>query len=257
MARTRMVWMALGVLASAAPIAWTLGHRPPIDVVEALGLATGVLSVWLIVGESVWNWPLNIANNLLYLVVFARAGLFADTALQAVCVGLGVLGWYRWLRPRGDEGDGLPVSRLGLRPAAAIGLLVAAGTAAATAALTALGDAAPLPDALAAGLSLLAQYLLTRKLIESWPVAIAAAALYAGIYAWRGMEPTAALNLVLVAASAAGLLRWRKLLPPRPWPSAVPEKSSPAAARPSPPTRRGSPPPWCSTPAPACSCSRS
>jgi len=31
---------------------------------EILGFVTGAASVWLAVRESVWNWPVGIANNI-------------------------------------------------------------------------------------------------------------------------------------------------------------------------------------------------
>jgi len=254
MARMRVVGIGLGTAATAVIAAAAMAHRQPMGVAEGLGFATGVLSVWMMVEENVWNWPVNIANNVLYAAVFARAGLPADTAIQVVCAGLGLLGWHRW---RTGRGDGLPITRLGARSAAALGALAAGGTAAAAALLAGLGDAAPLPDALAAVLTLLAQYLVTRKRIETWPISIAAAGLYAAIYAWRGLDLTAALDLIFVAMSAAGLWRWRKLLAPRPWPSPARRKSSPAAVPPAPPTLPAWPRHWSSSPAPACSSSRS
>ena len=71
---------------------------------ETLGFVTGALAVWLLVRESIWNWPAGIANGVFYLVLFAQARFFADSALQIVYIVLGACGWWYWLRGRQRPG---------------------------------------------------------------------------------------------------------------------------------------------------------
>lgn len=49
-----------------------------------LGLVTGALCVKLVVRRSIWNWPTGLANNVVYLVLFWQAGLYADAGLQVI-----------------------------------------------------------------------------------------------------------------------------------------------------------------------------
>lgn len=49
---------------------------------EILGFVTGALCVWLLVRQNIWNWPIGIANNLFFIVLFYRTGLYADMGLQ-------------------------------------------------------------------------------------------------------------------------------------------------------------------------------
>ena len=65
---------------------------------EVLGFVTGVWCVWLVVRRNVWNWPVGIANNVFFLLLFVEAGLFADSALQVVYLVLGFYGWWAWVR---------------------------------------------------------------------------------------------------------------------------------------------------------------
>ncbi|GAA0411418.1 hypothetical protein Acor_15290 [Acrocarpospora corrugata] len=51
---------------------------------ELLGFATGALTVWLVVRQHVWNWPIGVANVILLGLVFLTVGLYADAALQIV-----------------------------------------------------------------------------------------------------------------------------------------------------------------------------
>src|SRR5262245_19208764 len=77
---------------------------------EVAGFVTGAACVWLVVRQNIWNFPVGIANNLLFAWLFVRAGLYADSGLQFVYVGLALVGWYWWLRG-GAAGSGLTVSR--------------------------------------------------------------------------------------------------------------------------------------------------
>jgi nicotinamide mononucleotide transporter len=66
------------------------------DPMELLGFVTGGVCVWLAARENIWNWPIGIANNIFYLIVFWRAGLFADSGLQVFYFAIGVYGWWMW-----------------------------------------------------------------------------------------------------------------------------------------------------------------
>ena len=87
----------VGTLASLVLIGGSVVHRLPLDVTEVLGFVTGAWCVWLTVKQNIWNWPIGIANDAFFLVLFLRAHLFADAGLQVIYIVLGVFGWYWWL----------------------------------------------------------------------------------------------------------------------------------------------------------------
>jgi len=63
-------------------------------------------------------------------------------------------------------------------------------------------------------LSLTAQYLLTRKLIENWYIWITADIIYIGLYGSRGLYLTAALYALFLGLCLLGLRSWRNSLTP-------------------------------------------
>jgi nicotinamide mononucleotide transporter len=71
--------------------------RDAVTWAELLGFATGAIGVWLTVRANIWNFPVGLANNLFFLVLFWAARLYADAALQIVYLGFGVFGWWEWL----------------------------------------------------------------------------------------------------------------------------------------------------------------
>ena len=76
--------------------------------------------------------------------------------------------------------------------------------------LVKIGDSAPFLDALTTVMSLVAQYMLTRKLIENWAIWIAADVIYIGLYASRGLYLTSALYAVFLSLCIAGAIDWHK-----------------------------------------------
>ena len=52
------------------------------------GSLTGALCVWLLVKQNIWNWPIGITNNIFYIVIFYKSGLYADAGLQFVYIAI-------------------------------------------------------------------------------------------------------------------------------------------------------------------------
>src|SRR5579864_5281698 len=64
---------------------------------ELAGFVTGALCVWLLIRQNIWNLPIGIANNIVYVIVFYKSGLFADSGLQFVYMAIAFYGWWNWL----------------------------------------------------------------------------------------------------------------------------------------------------------------
>jgi nicotinamide mononucleotide transporter len=87
--------------------------------------------------------------------------------------------------------------------------------------LRSVGGAAPFFDALTTTLSLAAQYLLTRKLIENWYIWITADIIYIGLYINRELYLTSALYALFLVLCLLGLRQWRQSLATEPAPALV------------------------------------
>jgi nicotinamide mononucleotide transporter len=183
----------------------------PISMTEAWGFVTGGICVWLVVREHMWNWPIGLANNLFFFVLFLRGRLFADMALQVVYFILGLYGWSSW-KFGGELHSALQITRTTGREWAALGILLPLATIALRQVLVAVNDAAPFWDSLTTLLSLGAQYLLCRKRIENWFLWISADVIYVPLYISRTLPLTAALYAVFLAMCVVGLREWNRAL---------------------------------------------
>jgi nicotinamide mononucleotide transporter len=195
----------------ASWVGWAPFGLAPFSLTEALGFVTGGASVYLTVRESVWNFPVGIANSVFFLVLFAGARLFADAGLQVVFIALGFQGWYLWLRG-GENHAPLRVGRASLALLLAVAASVAAATAGLTLFLRTVQDSAPFLDALVTALSLGAQYLLNRKAVENWLLWMAADVVQIYLYFYKGLHLTAVLYLVFLCMCVAGLRNWLKTM---------------------------------------------
>lgn len=182
---------------------------------EVLGFATGALCVWLVARQHVANWPVGIANNVFFIVLFAQSGLYADAGLQIVFIALAAYGWWSWTHGGGPGTAGaLPVRRTTRTEWAALAAAGAVGVLALTLLLDRATDSTvPFWDALTTGLSLTATYGQCRKLVESWWLWIAADLVYIPLYAYKGLYLTAGLYVGFLALCVAGLVGWRRTLP--------------------------------------------
>lgn len=77
--------------------------------------------------------------------------------------------------------------------------------------MTQTSSTLPIPDAFTTIASLAATWLLARRHVENWPLWIVAVDLpYTIIYLIKDLPLTASLQLVYIALSAIGWLRWRR-----------------------------------------------
>src|SRR5215212_2064728 len=182
------------------------------NTIEIVAAVFGVVSVFLSVRQNIWSWPTAIVNVGLYIIVFFESKLYADTGLQVIYVVLNAYGWYHWLYG-GKNRTELPVSRTSPGVAAILVGLVVAGTAVIGALLARTTDAAlPYIDAFTTSTSLAAQWMMTRKLLENWPVWVGVDVIYIGVYIYKSLYVTAALYLVFLILSAMGYFQWKKSL---------------------------------------------
>lgn len=180
-----------------------------VPAIEVLGFITGGVCVWLVVREHVWNWPIGIVNNVVFLVMFWRTRLFADAGLQVVYIVLAIYGWANWLRG-GSGRTELPISRTRLVQWLVTAVFIVGGTFALRELLIVYQGAAPALDALTTVLSLTAQYMMCRKQVEHWLLWIAADLIYVPLYVSRGLPLTGALYAGFLVMCAIGWRDWNR-----------------------------------------------
>jgi nicotinamide mononucleotide transporter len=177
---------------------------------ELVAFVFGAVSVWLSTRQNVWSWPTAIVNVGLYALIFYEAKLYADAGLQLVYLVLSVYGWYEWLYGGAGKTE-LPVSRASRRAWAVSSVIAVVFWLGLSTWMHRHTDAAiPYLDAGLTTVSLVAQWMMTRKLLENWVLWIAVDVVYIPTFVSRGLPLTAALYAVFLVLAALGLVAWRR-----------------------------------------------
>ena len=178
--------------------------------IESVAAVAGVVSVFLSARENIWSWPTALLNVSLYTYIFYRSGLYSDMGLQVVYFALSLYGWYHWLYG-GAQHSRLHVSRASRRVwiiAGATAVLFWFALSAYTSTLP--GVSLPYLDAALTTASLVAQWMMTRKILENWVIWIIADVVYVPMFLYKGLYPTAAQYTVFLVLAVMGFVSWRR-----------------------------------------------
>ena len=180
--------------------------------IEAIAAIAGLLCVWLVGRQNIWCWPAGLVQVTLYVFVFYHAKLYSDLLLHVIYIVLQVYGWYAWLHG-GAQGGTLEVTTL-TAARRLLWLIVTLGAAAGWGALMARTTDAALPfaDAFTLSASLVAQWLQTRKKIESWIWWIGVDLVAIVMFANRSLYITSALYAAFLVLCVTGFAKWRLAL---------------------------------------------
>ncbi len=160
--------------------------------------------------QNIWCWPTGLVQVSLYIVIFYQVKLYSDLILHVIYVFLQIYGWHHWLKG-GRERDMLPVSILARQALVAWLLVVATGTVGWGYLMATHTDAAvPYGDAFTTVASLVAQWLMARKRLESWLFWISVDVIAIGIYAYKQLYLTSGLYAVFLVLATLGWFAWRR-----------------------------------------------
>jgi nicotinamide mononucleotide transporter len=175
-------------------------------VLEVLAVAGNLTyTIYMMLNRRI-GWLFGIVASLLGAVLFFEQRVYAQVALNLFYMAMGAYGWWSWGRRKGEE---LPISRQ--RPSFHLGILVAGGMLAWLLAqvLAHLPGAQHVQlDGFVTGISLLATWMLARRMLENWAYWILADAFGIWLYGLLGLYWYAGLYAVYVVLSIIGLVRW-------------------------------------------------
>lgn len=176
---------------------------------ELAGFITTGLGIWLTARRNMWCWPITLAADLIYIVVYYKVMLLSDSLLQVFFVAFTLYGWWHWSRGVHEEGEVrvVPLRMTNMLLAVAAG---AAGTVILGYPARHLHAALPYLDAFLASYSLVGSWWQARKNIANWWLWIVVDTVYVGEYIYKDLWLTAVLYAGLVVLAVIGLRDWRK-----------------------------------------------
>lgn len=179
---------------------------------DFVGALLSVSAAFFYVIEKPIAWPLSAIALPVDIYLYASKALYGDMCLQLGYLCSTLYGWYQW-RFGGEKHNGLVVSSISMQHAL---LLFAMSVLGFLLAFFLLSKTEPVLiaffDALTVILSLCAQWLLCRKLIQTWLVWFMVDVLYIKLYYIKGLYFHSAMTLVYFCLAVSGYIVWRRQL---------------------------------------------
>ena len=180
---------------------------------EITANALNTASIILAGRNSVHTWWTGIIGCAVFGWVFFGAKLYGDAALQVFFIAASIGGWWNWRRRTGAVA--LPIRRTPTRRLAALGALSLALTGLNAWLLARFTDAAaPLWDSAVLAFSVLGQFLLMGRRVETWWCWLVVNTIAVPLFISRELHLTAALYAVYWVNAIISLRAWRRKLQP-------------------------------------------
>lgn len=176
---------------------------------EWIGVASGLICIYLAAKENVLSWPISIISVIAYAWVFFAAKMYGDMSLQFYFLATAFYGWYFWIKKKtvADKpistlkpGDWLYVALAVIILTGLLGLFLKHFT----------DTDVPYADGFCTAMSFVAQILLTRKVLQNWIIWIVVDICYIPLYIYKHLNLSAVFYAILVIIALKGYLDWRK-----------------------------------------------
>lgn len=181
------------------------------SILEWTAVITSIIYVILAAKESIWCWFFGIIGVICSLIVYFQSKFYLDASLQVYYFFVSIYGWWNWGRSNKNElllistrkkPWHLQILVLGLIIAYPLGLLSQY-----------FGGALPFIDALTTSFSLLATYMVAKKILENWLYWIVIDLICVWAYWTKELYLFAFLFLIYSIVAVFGWLAWKKKTP--------------------------------------------
>ena len=192
-------------------IRWLSGNY-----IELLGAIFGIAYVFLSIRQNILTWPVGLLSTALYIWVFFVSKLYADMGLQMYYVVISIYGWYEWLKGKlPHSSEPLKVNQMSLLTGLSLSAISFVLFIFIWFILKNYTDSTvPFADSLATSLSIVATWMLARKILEHWLVWIFVDVFSIGLFIYKELYPTVVLFVVYTLMAVVGFIEWKKELVP-------------------------------------------
>ena len=190
-------------------------------MLEIFGAILGLIYIYLEFRASIHLWAVGAIMPIVYAIVYFQADLYAQGGIQLYYVAAALYGWGRWRRRKTGEGGTVeerPISRItmyGFQRFILIGVVIAIPI---YFLLSPFSDPTTARiDAIIAGLSIVALFMLAMKVAEQWLMWFFVDVICFGLYLHLSLNTdtqlfaTAGLYLLYSILAIYGYQKWKKI----------------------------------------------
>lgn len=170
-----------------------------------------VAAVFLAARNHWATWAFGIVGCAIFSVVYYQASLLANVTLQGFFIITNSVGWVLWMKPAGEKPE-LPISSVQLKTVGFVLLPLAVITALAYGTFLSKTTGAQLPiiDSLVLTFSIVAQFLLMGRKLETWWFWIVVNIISIPLLASQGLYLTSFVYGLFLINAIYGYWNWRK-----------------------------------------------
>jgi nicotinamide mononucleotide transporter len=184
-----------------------------ITILEIIATVAGILCVYLQTKEKIIAWPFGILSVSISVFIFFRSALYSDVILHIVYIFLNIYGWWNWAHARKSENEEAPILILAKQGYFIWPFIIICGTGLLGFIMKEYAGAdLAYFDAFTTVGSLVAQYLLARKILQNWILWIVVDVVAINVYLYKGLHYFAFLFFIYLLLCIKGYLDWRKHL---------------------------------------------
>lgn len=195
----------------------------PLSYIEFIGTAFGLWCVVLIAREKISAWPIGIINIIFFFILFYQIQLYSDMLLQVYFLITSIYGWWKWTHPHPEEKKRKNELKVSVNSGKVnlIWLGVILGSVAVLGTFmrnihilwpSAFSKPAAYPywDAATTVMSIIAQWFLAKKILESWILWIIVDIICVILYFKKAVLFLSLEYFIFLVIASFGLVTWRK-----------------------------------------------
>ncbi len=180
------------------------------ELFDSAGSVFSFLSTLFYIRASVLAWPMALIASSINMYLYLRTGLYGDMSLEGFYFLSTFYGWYEWLHG-GKNKKEIPITHITKKMAFVLSIISIAGILLTELFLSRYTNSrVPWLDSTTTVLSLVAQFLICRKIIETWILWFIVDAVYAGLYFYKTIPIHGVLLIIYVGLAVLGYIRWHK-----------------------------------------------
>lgn len=179
-------------------------------ILDVVGSVFSLISTVYSVKNNSRTWPTSLIAICIGIVLYFNKGLYGDMGLHVIYLALALYGWFQW-QYGGRNHTKLPISHLTPKIACILGVILLCGISALAAFLNFYTDSKiPVWDSSTTMLSLVADFLMCRRIIQCWHLWFVVDGLFAAMYFYKDIPVHGVMYTLYVGLAIIGYLKWQK-----------------------------------------------
>jgi nicotinamide mononucleotide transporter len=188
-----------------------------VSYLECLATMSGLVCVWLAAKNNILTWPVGLINIISSFIIYYQVALYSDVFLQIYFFVTAIYGWYFWHRQK----DTLKkITSLTFKSKIAYTFIIMVATVILGYGMSQIHlhfrklfpvpAAYPYADTLVAVTSIVANFLMAKRVITHWILWIFVDVLACYLYYTKGIKFIALEYVIFTAIASFGLYAWQR-----------------------------------------------